>query len=63
MVLVATKVTVTGKKVIIYVNDVKAYALDFKHDAADIVGVQYRFNGTGAVGATKFTGTEKVFEL
>lgn len=57
------KVTVTGKKAIIYVNDLKAYALDFKHDVADIVGVQYRFNGTGAVGATKFTGTEKVFEL
>lgn len=63
MVLVATKVNVTDKKAAIYVNDLKAYAMNFKHDASDIVGVQYRFKGTGAVGATKFTGTEKVFEL
>jgi hypothetical protein len=51
-----TKVHVetVDKLVTIYVNDKKAYSLTFPNDPTGIVGVQYRFNGVGAVKDTWF---------
>jgi hypothetical protein len=50
------RVHVASKKANIFVNDVRAYTLDFDRDATGIVGVQYRFNGTGAVKGAWFQG-------
>ena len=54
------RVVTINKKATIFVNDVKAYSLHFPHNATGIVGVQYRFNGTGAVKGTQFEGGGKV---
>jgi hypothetical protein len=53
------RVESVNKKAVIYVNDAKAYTFDFKNEATGIVGVQYRFNGTGAVKGTWFEGNGK----
>ncbi|ACT93492.1 hypothetical protein [Dyadobacter fermentans] len=57
------RLEVVNKNVTIYVNDTKAYSLRFDHQPADIVGVQYRFNGTGAVKDTRFVQDGKVIDL
>lgn len=57
------RVEAVNRNVIIYVNDTKVYSLSFKHEPAEIVGLQYRFNGTGEVRQTRFVSTEKVIEL
>lgn len=48
------RVESVNKHVTIFVNDAKAYELDFPHDPTGIVGVQYRFAGTGAIKDTWF---------
>jgi len=36
------------------INDKPAYSLPFSHQPSDIIGIEYRFNGTGAIKNTKF---------
>lgn len=43
------KVVTVNKKMSFFVNDKKAYTLTFPNEPKGIVGVQYRFNGPGAV--------------
>jgi hypothetical protein len=58
------KVVTVNRQMSCYVNGVKAYSLYFPHSPTDIVGVQYRFDGLGAVKDTRFTnGAGKVYEL
>ncbi|MCF0075578.1 hypothetical protein LZD49_34210 [Dyadobacter sp. CY261] len=57
------RVEAVNRNVTIYVNDTKVYSLSFKHEPAEIVGLQYRFNGTGAVRETRFVAAGKVIEL
>ena len=47
--------TCVNKVMNFYVNGIKVYALTFPNDPTSIVGVQYRFNGVGAVKNTFFT--------
>ncbi|MCE6993036.1 hypothetical protein [Dyadobacter sp. CY323] len=54
------RVVTVNKKATIFVNDIMAYSLNFPHDPTGIVGVQYRFNGTGAVKGTWFQGGGEV---
>jgi hypothetical protein len=55
------KVETVNKQMTVYVNDRKACSFVFPHDPTGIVGVQYRFNGPGAVKDTKFKwGDEEV---
>jgi hypothetical protein len=49
------KVETLDRQMTFYVNGTKAYSLTFPHDPTGIVGVQYRFNGLGAVRNTRFT--------
>jgi hypothetical protein len=57
------RVVSRNKEVQIFVNGKKAYELRFSHDPTDIVGVQYRFNGVGAIRETFFTQGERKIEL
>ncbi|HMF71593.1 MAG TPA: hypothetical protein VK616_08970 [Flavitalea sp.] len=57
------KVETINRHMIFYVNDVKAYELDFPNPPTGIVGVQYRFNGLGAVKDTRFTAGGKLYKL
>jgi hypothetical protein len=45
------------------VNGAEAYALDFTNEPADLVGVQVRFNGVGAIKDTRFIRGTPVIEL
>jgi hypothetical protein len=45
------------------VNGQTAYALTFPNAASDIVGLQYRFNGTGAVKDTRFIKGDQVIRF
>lgn len=45
------------------INGEEAYSLNFFGKPAAIVGVQYRFNGTGAVKNTRFSNGEKTIDL
>ena len=49
------KVVTKDKKMDFYVNGKKAYSFTFPNDPTGIVGVQYRFNGAGAVKGTRFS--------
>lgn len=57
------KITAKDKLVQFFVNDKKAYEVRFPHDPTDIVGVQFRFNGVGAIKETFFTQGERKIEL
>jgi hypothetical protein len=48
------RVETVNKQATIFVNGAKAYSLTFPNDPTGIVGVQYRFNGVGAVKDTWF---------
>jgi hypothetical protein len=48
------KVETVDKQMHFYVNGAKAYSLTFPNPPTDIVGVQYRFDGLGAVRNTHF---------
>jgi hypothetical protein len=47
----------------IYVNDQKAYSLTFPNEPTGIVGLQYRFNGVGAVKDTRFESRGRVIAM
>lgn len=51
------------KHVNLFVNGKKAYALTFPNNATGVVGVQYRFNGMGAVKDTWFESKGVVTKL
>ena len=55
------KVVTKDKKMSFYVNGKKAHSFTFPNDPTGIVGVQYRFNGGGAVKDTRFSNG--AFEL
>ncbi|MCE7063488.1 hypothetical protein [Dyadobacter sp. CY343] len=57
------RIETVNKKAGIYVNGEKAYSLDFENQPTGIVGVQIRFNGTGAVKDTWFENKGKVTRL
>jgi hypothetical protein len=57
------KVKTVNKKMTIYVNNREAASFTFPNDPTGIVGVQYRFNGPGAVKDTKFQWDEEEVEF
>jgi hypothetical protein len=57
------KVETRNKQMTIYVNDREACSFTFPNAATGIVGVQYRFNGPGAVKGTKFKWANEEFEF
>lgn len=57
------RVEVVDKKATLFVNGRKAYTTRFSHEPSDIVGVQYRLNGTGAVKDTWFEANGKKIRL
>ncbi|WP_031528205.1 hypothetical protein [Dyadobacter crusticola] len=57
------RVETVAKQANIYVNNKKVYTLQFPNEATGIVGVQYRFNGTGAVKDTWFGNKRNVIRL
>jgi hypothetical protein len=48
------RVETVNKKATIFVNGAMAYSLEFPNNPTGVVGVQYRFNGVGAVKDTWF---------
>ncbi|HEY9047658.1 MAG TPA: hypothetical protein VIN08_17250 [Ohtaekwangia sp.] len=54
------RIETVNKHTTIYINDQKAYSFTFPNDASNIVGIQYRFNGVGAVKDTWFENKGKV---
>lgn len=60
---VKVKVEAKDKQVRFFVNGEEAYALTFPNTPTDIVGVQYRFSGTGAVKDTRFMKGDRVIDL
>ncbi|MRG47951.1 hypothetical protein GFS24_22715 [Chitinophaga sp. SYP-B3965] len=60
---VKVKVEAKDKRVRFFVNGEEAYALTFPNAPTDIVGVQYRFSGTGAVKDTRFMKDKRVIDL
>jgi hypothetical protein len=48
------KVVSKNKNMVFYVNGIEAYSLTFPNAPTGIVGIQYRFNGLGAVKKTRF---------
>ncbi|MCX2449679.1 hypothetical protein OQX61_00215 [Pedobacter sp. PLR] len=46
-----------------FINDNEAYSLTFSGKPADIIGLQYRFNGTGAVKNTRFIKDKQVIDF
>lgn len=57
------KVHTVNKEMTIYLNDRKACTFVFPNDPTGIVGVQYRFNGPGAVRDTKFKWAGREIEF
>ena len=57
------RVEVVNKKATIFVNETLAYSLDFPNDPTGVVGVQYRFNGVGAVKDTFFENDNNRIQL
>lgn len=60
---VKLKVEAKNKQVNFFVNGEKAYSLTFSAEPADIVGVQYRFQGTAAVKDTRFIKDDRIIKL
>lgn len=52
-----------NKQMTFFVNGVQAYSLTFRNGPTGIVGLQYRFNGVGAVKDTWFRDGEKVYDF
>ncbi|MBA4850613.1 hypothetical protein [Emticicia sp. BO119] len=50
------RVETRNKQMTFFVNDKKAHTLTFKHNSTGIVGLQYRFDGVGAVKDTWIEG-------
>jgi len=60
---VQLKVETKNKQMNFFVNGTKAYSLTFSAEPTDIVGLQYRFQGTAAVKDTRFTKDDRVIKL
>lgn len=60
---VKLRVQAKDRQVSFFVNDILAYTVKFSSDPAEIVGLQYRFNGTGAVKNTKFFKDDQVIDF
>lgn len=60
---VKLKVEAKNKQVNFFVNGEKAYSLTFSAEPADIVGLQYRFQGTAAVKDTRFIKGDRIIKL
>ncbi|SIO38240.1 hypothetical protein [Chitinophaga niabensis] len=60
---VKLKVEAKNKQMDFFVNGTKAYTLSFSAEPTDIVGLQYRFQGTAAVKNTRFTKDDRVIKL
>ena len=60
---VKLRVVAQNRHMQFYVNDSSAAELTFANPPSDIVGVQYRFAGTGAVKDTRFTKDSTVIAL
>lgn len=60
---VKLRVVTQNRHMQFYVNDSSAAELTFSNPPSDIVGVQYRFAGTGAVKDTRFMKDSTVIEL
>jgi hypothetical protein len=52
-----------NRNVRLYVNNQEVYSLTFDHTPTGIVGLQYRFEGTGAVKDTWFSGQGKTYRF
>jgi hypothetical protein len=50
------KIVCKDRHILFFINDKEAYAADIKNPATEIVGMQYRFNGVGAVRNTRLIG-------
>jgi hypothetical protein len=57
------RVETVDKHATIFVNGVKAYSMQFPNTPTGVVGVQYRFNGVGAVKDTRFEFGGSVVKL
>lgn len=57
------RVEAKNKRIRFLVNGTEAYALDFPNDPTEIVGLQYRFNGIGAIKETRFIKDTMVINL
>jgi len=57
------RVETINRTATIYVNNTKAYTLNFPNSPTGIVGVQYRFNGAAAVKDTRFIAKGKVYPM
>lgn len=57
------RVETKNKEMRFIVNGQTAYTLTFPHAPTDIVGVQYRFSGTGAIKDTRFINGDRVIHL
>lgn len=60
---VKLKVETINKQMRFFVNGKEVYTLTFTDPPADIVGLQYRFNGPGAVKDTRFMKGNRVIDL
>ena len=60
---VTLRIEAKNRHVRFFVNGKLAYSLNFLSDPAEIVGLQYRFNGTGAVKNTKFFKDNQVIDF
>lgn len=52
------KVECTNKHISFFINNKRVYSADIKNPSSEIVGVQYRFKGGGAVRHTSLTGAD-----
>ncbi|SEW53819.1 hypothetical protein [Chitinophaga arvensicola] len=60
---VKLRVVAKDRHIQFFVNDSMAAELNFPHYPTEIVGLQYRFNGTAAVKDTRFTKDSAVIDL
>jgi hypothetical protein len=60
---VKLKVEAKNKQMNFFVNGEKAYSLTFSAEPTDIVGLQYRFQGTAAVKDARFTKDDRIIKL
>lgn len=60
---VKLRLEVKNAQVRFFVNDQQAYSVKFLSKPAAIVGLQYRFNGTGAVKNAKFFKDNQVIDF
>jgi hypothetical protein len=57
------KLRTVNKQMTVFLNEQEACSFSFPHDPTGIVGVQYRFNGPGAVKDTRFKWGDEEIEF